>query len=246
MAHWSWKAAAIVGWTLAAGLGAALLGLNDRLRLPSARPAATGAAWLPTSSKVRVDLLGVDRLKVFADQLAKAHDKPAFVHWEQINSSGLGDPDSAIRFDVVGADCESAFRLLNSQLSGTHRLTHDRLDLRVFDDWIEIGPASYFDRAESTVHVHEIADLVRSVMSSSTSATPLTEDQAVRAVLNLLQSQVSPDDWTDNGGELIRANSVGSALVITAPARVQSQVDWVLEQYRRNPGFATAFEKFVR
>lgn len=246
MGQWTWKAAAVVGWTLAAGLGAALLGLNDRFRTSSARPVATGAAWLPTSSKVRVDLLGVDRLKLFTDQLAKAHDKPAFVHWEQLSSAGLGDPESTIRFDVPGADCESAFRLVNSQLSGTHRVTYDRLDLRVFEDRIEIGPASYFDRVESTVHVHEIADLVRSVMNSSTSASPLTEDQAVRAVLNLLQSQVSPDDWTDNGGDLIRANSVGSALVITAPARVQAQVDWVLEQYRRNPGFATAFEKFIR
>ncbi len=185
-----------------------------------------------------VQLTGVTSAEALVTQVAAALNLPVHAHWEQMTLK----PESPVRFEVPSADLETTFRLLNAQ---RHSTRWEDLDYRVYPDHAEIGPSGYFDRQDVTAVNYDLASLVRAMQAAAEVSPPPSADQIVRSVVDTIQTNVSPDDWMENGGDLARVNVVGSGLLISAPARFHPQISWVLEQMEKTPGWTTGLQRLL-
>jgi len=235
---------ALIGWTGLVGLAGWTLAqrnidTNARFRttvVPGSSTAAARDSAALDPSCLRVSLIGVNTAEALMTQLASSFGQPTHAHWEDLSLR----PETSVRFDIPAADVETTFRLLNSQ-----RPRQQLIGYRVFADHAEVASASYFDRQEITAVNYDLTSLVRLLQAAADPASPPTTDQLVRGIVDTIQTNVTMEDWADNGGDLGRVVTIGSGLLVSAPARTQPQVAWVLEQMERTPGWTTGLQRLL-
>lgn len=236
-----WAALAVIGWMVAGVLGGLLLAGIDRSPAPVGTPALPARAVTTTESLpdgIRVDLVGVGTVQQVIDQIAKAVGLPVHTVWNQTSLR----PEQGVRIDLPSADLSTTVRLLNA----SRPPYSPPIDIRIFADHVEIAAAEYFDRMETTAVNYDLTALVRRIAAAATISPAPSEDQVAGAIRDSLIATVTPDLWTDMGGDLARATLVGSGLLVTAPKRVHEQVRWALDQYEKTPGWVTGLERFLR
>lgn len=242
-------AIASAGWAVAGLLGGVMLaggrlGGGDGAGRKTAPPnpfwvskvaSAEGAAAGATPG-VTLELAGVTTAEAFVGRLAAALGKPVHPHWEHLP---IGR-ETPVRFDVPIATVETAIRLLNSQLND-----YETLDLRVYEGHAELGTAWYFDRQEIVAVNYDLGPVVRAIQGAADPVNSITADAAVQMIIRTIEENVAFDCWLDNGGDLARANLVGSGLLVSAPRRFHPQVAWVLEQIEKTPGWTTGLQRLL-
>lgn len=99
------------------------------------------------------------------------------------------------------------------------------------DRIIEIAPKEVLDAREVTLVSYNIGDIIRSVTSYGR-----PYDHAIADVTSLLHELVEPQSWRENGGALAQLRVVGGLMFVQAPKPMHIQIEWILEQLRKDGG----------
>jgi hypothetical protein len=138
------------------------------------------------------------------------------VRWKQFEHVGIA-ADEPVTIVGGGGDLGSVMAAINDSREVLNATDERRIDYRVKDGVLEIGPGSYFDKREAFVMRYDIAALLESGVSAA-------------EICALIQGFVEPDHWVDNGGSLASIRLVGTRMFVKAPPRMQESVKWFLEQ----------------
>lgn len=227
--------AAICGWLVGGvALGCLLL---DYLH-PAPRATILRTFPLEVASRERanpqVDLSKATTLGRFVDALAKAFAAPIQV----VDSGTQAALDQPVHFSMATLDAQTAFRLANSQVTGL-----GILDYRVRDQHVEVAPAYYFAQLERVTVNYDITALVHDIRAAAPGQFTPNETETVRTIISLITSLVTPDDWRDNGGEVATITTMGSGLLVTAPPTAQLQIQALLAEFGRTPGWKTGADR---
>lgn len=187
-------------------------------------PAADG--WLrgPGAGEREEKRLGLDiagaTLEGVLQSIASQRDLQSFFRVQDLVEVGL-DLEDEVSLKAPALTLTETFTLLNETLG---RSGSESVDYRVRDGVMEIASARYFDKREARLAVYDVA--------------PILQQNDPMELIDLIVNIVSPEDWTDNGGDLAQVRVLDGRLFISAPPRMHQQVAWILEQLVQQDGSA--------
>ncbi|MFO0836255.1 MAG: permease prefix domain 1-containing protein [Phycisphaerales bacterium] len=155
---------------------------------------------------------------------------PVFVHWPQLRALGGGDaeaisPDNGIGVELQGFSLDAAITLLNDHAN----LSSDSgVAYRVQEGRIVFSSQAFFDRQETVLVTYDLASAIGARKSDLDNGA--TTQEVVDSIRQLVTALVHPDLWAENGGDLARMQTYGTKLFVSAPSRLQPQVQWVLAE----------------
>lgn len=209
------------------------------------------AATITASSEIDTNWLK------FFDEAAKSANLKAQVHWSQINAVIPNDEvrlDNPLPIHFRSLPLADALDLLNDALNVP---SESGIDFRVRRDMLVISTVRHFDQQEMTLATYDLSEIL------NTMSARLLEQQAapvpvpfgvgggmmiprpdpmmidnwrtntMARISQLVTSLVHPDQWRSNEA-VATVNSFGSKLFINAPARFHPQIEWVLDEVRRD------------
>lgn len=154
---------------------------------------------------------------------------PVFVHWPQLSALGgeipTISPDNGIGVELQGFSLDAAITLLNDHAN----LSSDiGLAYRVQDGRIVFSSQAFFDRQETVLVTYDLSAAIAARQPDIDGGA--TTQEVVDSIKQLVTALVHPDLWAENGGDLARMQTYGTKLFVSAPSRLQPQVQWVLAE----------------
>lgn len=155
---------------------------------------------------------------------------PVFVHWPQLRALGGGElptfsPDNGIGVELQGFSLDAAITLLNDHAN----LGSDMgLAYRVQEGRIVFSSQAFFDRQETVLVTYDLSAAIAARQTDLEQGR--SSEEIVDSIRQIVMSLVHPDLWAENGGDLARMQTYGTKLFVSAPSRLQPNVQWVLAE----------------
>jgi hypothetical protein len=219
------------------------------------------AATITVSSQVDTNW------EMFFEAAAKSVNLKPQVHWNAINAVIPNDEvrkDNPLPIQFGPLPLGDALDIINDALNVQGE---SGIDFRVRRGLLVISTVRHFDQQEMTLATYDLSDLLNSMsarlLEAPAAQAPIVHGgpfQAPRAdpmmienwrsrTLNdisvLVTSLVHPSQWRSPDA-VATVNSFGSKLFINAPARFHPQIEWVLDEIRRDAIKAAAGNEAAR
>lgn len=163
----------------------------------------------------------------FADAVeyvAKSAGMKAQVRWNELQELGL-NRDVTLTVKLGTAAVANVMDVLVAEVG---RGLAEPLAWRAENGVIEVGSRLAFDRRDVVLVAYDVTD----ILNNLTAITGRNYNETVQDVCRALTMLVDPENWRDNGGDLGNIQVVGGTMFIQAPKRMQSGVEWILQQLR--------------
>jgi hypothetical protein len=138
--------------------------------------------------------------------------------------------DDAVTMSLRDVPASQALNLLASTVGNSG----NPFDWRARDGMIEFGLRHSLDAHEVELLSYDIGSTLKIIAAEFN--TPNRD--AAEQICDLLTSLVDPVNWADNGGDLAQMRLVGGRLFVQAPRRMQTKVQWILDQLPHAQGDA--------
>lgn len=164
-------------------------------------------------------------------QIDQNTDKPVIVHWGALAAIAV-NKDTPLEIDSQPI---TAGLILTILAERSERAAGDAIAVLEKADRIEVGTRSQFDRRTSEKRVYDLSMFIEPEtqshpVSGRAQVFQAQTRNATQNIIALLQTHVSPHDWTTKGGDLASATAINSTLVITAPERMHAEIDALLRE----------------
>lgn len=161
--------------------------------------------------------------------LGKAANMPVFVHWPQLRALGgdksMIDSDAEIGVDVEAFSLDSTISMLNDHYNLSN---DDGVAYRVQEGRLIFATESFFDKQDTVLITYDLSAAIKARQEDLNNGRATAE--IVTEIQQLVTSLVHPNLWESNGGDRARMQTYGSKLFVSAPKRLQPEVQWVLAE----------------
>lgn len=211
--------------TVASGVGGSLAGRTE--------PSGVGVSvFQPAAPPATADGINVLDLRVtvrqdttwgqFFELAGSAAKRPVVVHWAQLRSLTQGNDalDENLPLGIAFKDLtlSSALNLMNDTVNLP---IDDGVQVRAIDGSLVFASAAYFDRFETLMVTYDL---------SSVPDIDIGGEAGTQAsIVDAIQQMAFPNLWRENGGDRASLQQIGRTLLIKAPRRVHTQVEWILK-----------------
>lgn len=229
---------ALAGTVVALGVNT----MRPQAGLPAASSVTVKGESTPSSSSVEPIPVRDQSLGQVLAEFQKRSARPVMIHWPLLAEIGF-DRETALDLDSEPLRPELILRLLAERTEPTLR---NSIAVLEGPDLIEIGLRSQFDQRTMQRKSYDASMLMgygavspatreraQNPSRSNASASFSVSDGA-RGVAMLLETHISPDDWTNRGGSLAQLSVMGTTIVVTAPERMQQRIASLIEELAEN------------
>ncbi len=177
------------------------------------------------------------------EEYASLADRSVLVHWPMLAQIGLL-PDTELGMDVDPLPAEAVFAMI-AERDFPNRTLDGSIDTLVGPNLIEIGTRSQFDLRTMQRKSYDASMLMGYGAASPASRArrqnpgmgqrgeSFSVSEGARGVAMLLETHISPSDWTNNGGELAQHSVMGTTIIVTAPERMHREIAVFIEELAR-------------
>jgi len=155
-----------------------------------------------------------------AAQLGAKIGRDIVVHRAALEREGIDFEKRAISLALSNQSVERVLEMLLSRIDATGELSW-----RFCADVVELGTHAFFDRRERHIRTYDLSETF-AVLDRQYG---LSYDERIEQVSGLLL-MVSPDSWHDMGGVSANMHFVGGKVFVSAPHRIQSEVERLLQE----------------
>jgi uncharacterized membrane protein YgcG len=143
------------------------------------------------------------------------------VYWCDLQLQGIS-PDTPVTITLERK--RPLPQVIRLALDSAARPDWPAIDWRYGDGLLEFSTRQYFDRREVQLATFEVSGVLRDLERHYA----IDREASTQMLSGLVHEYVEPDIWQANGGDVGQLTVVGSTMVIRAPARSLSEVEWIL------------------
>ena len=184
---------------------------------PAAAPTPDGVALIDLRVSVEQDMTW----SAFFEMVGATAKMPVAVHWSQIRGLQQGndmiDESTPLGLSFNGLTLASALNMMNDSLNLP---MDDGVQVRAIDGSLVFASASYFDRLETLMVTYDLSTVPDNDIGG--------EAGIQQCIVDAIQNMALPNLWRANDGDRASLQQIGRTLLIKAPRRVHTQVEWIL------------------